>query len=363
MNTNDSGAGSLRQALADANDGDTINFDSSLKGETIILTSGQLVVGDSVTISGPGADQLTVQRSTAGGTPNFRIFLISSGKTVTISGLAITNGHVTDDWGGGVYNDHAIVTISNCALTGNSASLGGCGIFNSGRNSGSATLTVINSTLSGNSASGAGAGSGINNSGFLGSAALTIINSTLSGNSGVALGGGILNDGNGNSSSATLTIINSTLSGNSASAGGGGIYNYGAFSGRATLTIGNSVLNAGDLGANISNDSGTVTSLGYNLSSDNGGGYLTATGDQINTAPMLGPLQNNGGSTLTHALLPGSPAIDAGGPEFDQRGPNFNRVVNGRIDIGAVERQPTVNSYPPPTPTPTPTPPAKPLRQ
>jgi hypothetical protein len=146
------------------------------------------------------------------------------------------------------------------------------------------------------------------------------------------------------------------LSGNSASAGGGGIYNYGAFSGRATLTIGNSVLNAGDLGANISNDSGTITSLGYNLSSDNGGGYLTATGDQINTAPMLGPLQDNGGSTLTHALLPGSPAIDAGGPEFDQRGPNFKRVVNNRIDIGAFELQPTTHSGPTPTPTPTPTP-------
>jgi len=143
------------------------------------------------------------------------------------------------------------------------------------------------------------------------------------------------------------------LSGNSASLGGDSIYNYGAFSGRATLTIGNSVLNAGDLGVNISNDSGTVASLGYNLSSDNGGGYLTATGDQINTDPILGPLQNNGGTTLTHALLPGSPAIDAGGPEFDQRGPNFKRVVNNRIDIGAFERQPSTHSEPTPTPTPT----------
>ena len=79
------------------------------------------------------------------------------------------------------------------------------------------------------------------------------------------------------------------------------------------------------------------------MSSDNGGGYLTGPGDQINTDPLLGPLQDNGGPTYTHALLPGSPAIDAGDPNFtpppfyDQRGPGFDRVVNGRIDIGSFE--------------------------
>jgi hypothetical protein len=311
-------------------------------------------------IHGNGA---TLQRSTAGGTPAFRIFQIGAGAVVTISGLTITNGNVIDNWGGGIYNDHATLTVISSTLSGNSASFGGGGIFNSGRNSGSATLTVVNSTLSGNlggGTSGGGSGGGINNSGFLGSAALTIINSTLSSNSNVALGGGIINDGNGSSSSATLTVINSTLSGNLASDAGGGIYNYGAFSGRATITIGNTVLKAGDLHANISNNSGTVTSLGYNLSSDDGGGYLTAIGDLINTDPMLGPLQNNGGSTFTHALLPSSVAINNGGPEFDQRGPGFNRVVNGRIDIGAFELQSTPTPTPSPTatftPTPTPTP-------
>src|SRR5207244_2850100 len=109
--------------------------------------------------------------------------------------------------------------------------------------------------------------------------------------------------------------------------------------------------------ANVSirNVSGTVISHGYNLSSDNGGGFLTATGDQINTDPLLGPLANNGGPTFTHALLPGSPAIDAGDPTFtppplfDQRGPCFARVVNGRIDIGAFELQ---SSAPPCCPGP-----------
>jgi hypothetical protein len=81
------------------------------------------------------------------------------------------------------------------------------------------------------------------------------------------------------------------------------------------------------------------------VSSDNGGGFLTAIGDQINTDPMLGPLQDNGGPTFTHELLTGSPAIDAGNPNFipppdyDQRGPGYPRVVNGRIDIGSFEVQ------------------------
>ena len=94
------------------------------------------------------------------------------------------------------------------------------------------------------------------------------------------------------------------------------------------MTIGGSILNAGGSGANISNISGMVISLGYNLSSDNAGGFLTGPGDQINMNPMLGTLQNNGGPTFTRALLPGSPAIDMAtrihaATQFDQRGPGF----------------------------------------
>lgn len=108
----------------------------------------------------------------------------------------------------------------------------------------------------------------------------------------------------------------------------------------ATLELSNAILNTGISGENTFNDGGTVTSHGYNLSSDDGGGYLTASGDQINTDPLLGPLQDNGGPTFTHALLPGSPAIDTGDPSFtpppfyDQRGPDFWRVRNDRIDVG-----------------------------
>jgi hypothetical protein len=110
-------------------------------------------------------------------------------------------------------------------------------------------------------------------------------------------------------------VTNSTITGNSAPSGGG-IYNKRGILFDSVVEISNIILNAGASGENIFNESGTVTSLGYNLSSDDGGGYLTGPGDQINTDPLHGPLQDNGGLTFTHALLPGSPAIDAGDPNF-----------------------------------------------
>jgi hypothetical protein len=153
-----------------------------------------------------------------------------------------------------------------------------------------------------------------------------------------------------------VTVSNSTISGNSAG-DGGGIYNSDA-GGITELNIGNTILKTGSLGENIVNFGGTVTSLGYNLSSDNAGGVLNGPGDQTNIDPMLGPLQDNGGPTSTHALLPRSPAIDSGDPSFtpppffDQRGPDFHRVVNGRIDKGSFEL-PASRATPTPRPRPT----------
>jgi len=347
MNTNDSGAGSLRQALADANDGDKIDF--SVSG-AITLTTGELLVNDNVTISGPGANILAVDGNAAG-----RVFHISSGKTVTILGLTIRNGH-DGAAGGGIYNDHGILTVSNCSVTGNSATFGG-GIQNDARPGGSATVTINRCTLSGNSAT---FGGGVGNSGTL-----NVNNSTISGNSASNSGGGIQNGEDFNT--ATLIITNSTVSGNSATTVGGGICNCSFFAGsNETLTIGETILNTGLSGANISNNGqgGTVTSLGYNLSSDDASAFLNQTGDQNSTDPMLGSLQNNGGPTFTHALLPGSHAIDAGDPVHpanDQRGPGYARIVNERIDIGAFEVQPTPTPTPTPTSTPShPTPPPHP---
>lgn len=329
-NTNDNGPGSLRQALVEANDGDTI--DATGVSGTITLTSGQLLVDKSVTINGAGAEVLALD-----GNAISRVFEIVGGaKTVSISGVTIRNGQGGN--GGGIENATTVtLTIINSTLSGNAAGLGG-GVFNSG------TLTIINSTFSNNMAS---QGGGIYNPG---SGMLTITNSTFSGNAAPVAGGASFNVG-------TLQIANTTLSDNSSPLGGG-VFNIG------TLQIGNTILNAGASGANIANNGGTVTSHGYNLSSDDGGGFLTGPGDQINTNPRLGPLQDNGGPTFTHELLPGSPAIDAGDPNFtpppffDQRGQGFPRVVNARIDKGSFEVQ--SGGTPTPTPTTTPTPTATP---
>jgi len=342
-NTNDSGAGSLRQALADVVDGDTINFDSALNGQTITLISGELLVNKSISINGPGADNLTVDGNHAS-----RVFHVSRWVIGTIAGLSITNGNTADTHGGGgIYNDHATLVVDNCTVGGNHADWGG-GIHNDGSNN-SATLTVTNSTFSGNSGGGpysVGGGGGIFNDGFDGSATLTVTNSTFSDNSGAgpnSRGGGIANEGA--FGSATVTLNNSTFSGNSASSGGG------IFNDSATVTVRGTILNAGASGENLYSASGLLSSLGYNLSSDNGGGFLTATGDQINTNPSLGPLQDNGGPTFTHAPSQGSPAIDAGEPNFtpppdyDQRGPGYVRVAHGRVDIGAFEVQIVTPSY------------------
>jgi hypothetical protein len=332
-NTNDNGPASLRQALAIAQDGDKIDA-TGISG-VITLTTGELLVNANVTINGAGAELLAVDGNAASA-----VFHVIAMGPVTISDLTIRNGQ--GSFGGGILNNTAAtLIIINSTISGNIAPFGG-GIYNG------AGLTIVNSTLSGNMAGSEGAG-------VYNAATLTISNSTFSGNAAHGSGGACINGG-------ILLIMNSTLSGNSAADAGGGVYNIG------TLHIGNTILKGGDSGANINvNGGGTVTSLGYNISSDDGGGFLTGPSDQINTDPMVGPLQNNGGPTFTHALLPGSPAIDAGDPQFtappyfDQRGPNFWRVRNDRLDVGSFEVQagaiptPTATASPTATATPTPT--------
>src|SRR6516162_4893442 len=112
--TADAGPGSLRQAITSAADGDIIDF--SVTG-TITLTSGELLLSKALSVKGPGADVLSVQRSTAGGTPGFRIFNIQSSGIVALSGLTIQNGQA--DFGGGIHNESATLTIRDCAIVGN----------------------------------------------------------------------------------------------------------------------------------------------------------------------------------------------------------------------------------------------------
>ena len=380
-NTNDSGPGSLRQALADANYGDTIHF--AVTG-TIALTSGELLVDHDITISGPGSENLAVN-----GNANSRVFHIGSGHTVTISGLTITNGHA--DHGGGIFNDHARLTLINCAVDGNFAFDMGSGIYNDGDRSGFASLEIDNSSVRGNS----GTVAIYNDANFGGHATLVITNSTLSDNVGDAIRSNACGSPHGGSPQVQITsstisgnsggalfndclsnagISNSTISGNAAGVhniwnmgignstfsnnSGINIYNETVLGQQASIAIGSTVLNASPSQPNIFN-SGILSSNGYNILNDGGGGYFNGPGDQINTDPMLGPLQDNGGPTFTHALLPASPAINAGNPNFtppplyDQRGPGYARVVNGRIDIGSFEVQAGSTSTPTPTPTPT----------
>ena len=313
--TGDSGPGSLRQTIADAVDGDTITFRLSFPA-TITLTTNELVVDKSIVISGPGANVLTVN----GNSSTYRVFHISPGKTVTISGLTITGGKTIG--GAGIYNEQGTLTLNNSTITNNFGVYGlAGGISNAG------TLTINNSVISNNISdddfSGAyGAkGGGIGNGGTL-----TINNSTISGNQAISCctattGGGIYNGG-------TATIKNSTIANNQAYQGSG-IYNYPG----AMLEIGNTILNNDTF-----NNSGTVVSDGYNLSIDSGAGFLTATGDQINTDPKLDPngLQNNGGATQTIALQSISPAINAGDPNAPAQDQRYY-LRAGAPDKGAYE--------------------------
>jgi hypothetical protein len=466
-NTNDSGPGSLRQALVDANDGDTIDA-TDISG-VITLTTGQLLVNKSVTINGPGANVLAVDGNAA--SVVFFIFRNAPGETVTISGLTIRNGR-GGSFGGGIVNEETLTianttlignmagelgggiansgtaTITNTIISGNSAAQGGA-IYNPGmmtvtnstitgnmaRATGGActtadgTLAITNSTLSNNSADEGGAidnGGGtitITNTTVTGNSAtdgggvyiphgvtVTIVNSTLSNNTAARGGGAFIvgtlevtnstiigntstgntaGDGGGagynagtlnivgstisgnianregagiyNSEESTVTISNSTFSGNVASLTGGAIFNLatlqladstlsnnsatflaGGILNFGPLQIGNTILNAGSSGVNLYvNGGGTVTSLDYNISSDDAGGFLTGPNDQLVTDPMLGPLQNNGGPTFTHALLPGSPAINSGDPDSSSRDQRYY-LRSGRPDRGAFESNGTI---------------------
>src|SRR6059036_1241045 len=170
--TADSGPGSLRTAIAGAAPGDTIVF--SVTG-AITLTSGELLINKDLIISGPGMTNLTIQRSTAAGAAEFRIFNVDSG-IVTISGLAMQNGSASGSSGGGLLNQTTL-TLRDSAIIGNSASIVGGGIMNL------STLIMSNCVIQSNSVLGItnadASGGGIHNSG----GTLTLLSCTVSSNS------------------------------------------------------------------------------------------------------------------------------------------------------------------------------------
>ena len=344
-NANDNGTGSLRQAITDANVDPGLNdilFDSSfLEGPRVINLAGVLPdISTDLSINGPGANLLTVRRDTGG---VYRIFTIRS--TVGLSGLTIANGDTSGEGGGiGVFG--GAVSVSGCAIIGNQANAAG-GIENNG-----GTLTVTASTISGNSA---GEGGGLRNL----NGTTTLTNCTISGNQGNQ--GAIFNLDFDPTKTSTLQVTDCTIANNTATSGGAGIVSFvqGGTGSTASTALRNTIV-AGNTLPNLSTTilnggTATITSLGYNLTNDDGGGFLTGTADQTNKDPLLGPLQNNGGPTQTHALLPGSPAIDQGsssGSFTDQRGfprpiddPAIPNATGGDgADIGALELNPPPQS-------------------
>ncbi len=408
----------LRAAIEEANQTPSscgtidINFDSSVFASPgpyeISLSNALPAIQHNVNINGPGASILRINGEDS------KAFTINSGFTVTISGLTVTLAYASDDHGAAISNEGGTVTVNSCVLTENSADDDGGAIYS---NRGSLTLNncavVSNDTLGGNGGGIYGCGNGsliINSSTISGNSAsnrgggifndagaqLSITNSTISSNDAVN-GGGIYNEG-------SLKILNSTISGNTASDDGGGVYNDpgGSFTlANATITE-----NHCDTGGNPGGDGGGIEAHGgistslrlrntivagnfrggaiFNLGTGptpnnlagNGGfaGSFNLIGpgsNGLNNDPpnhnnllnianaKLAPLGNYGGPTQTHALLIGSPAIDAGdncvvgdscsddtyGSQLvsDQRERGFPRQVDGNgdntatVDIGAFE--------------------------
>lgn len=340
-NTNDSGAGSLRQAIIDANnllENNVINFQDNLTG-TITLTSGELVITGDLTINGTGTRNLIVQRSTLSGTPNFRIFRVVSTGIVNINNLTIFNGKLEQDYGvgGGIFNQTGSkLNLYRVFIGFNTAELGG-GILNNG------ILNITESLISYNFAI---QGGGLNANGD--NSDVTITNSTISNNYAnwvfrdtgfiIGVGAGIINFG------VSLKLINVTVANNRASDSSGGV-KFADLNGSSS--VGNSIIAQNTAPQNPDVDASV--SLGNNLigiASNNSGFTNGVLGDIVGTNsnpinPLLGELQNNGGPSDTHALLPGSPAINAGNnsgaPSTDQRG--LPRISGGTIDIGSYELQ------------------------
>ena len=281
----------------------------------------------------------------------------ASGGMLKLNNSIVSGNTATGGAGGGISSANATVLLTNSIVSGNTSSNGGGGISSNG-----GSLAVTGSTISGNTSTG-DFGGGIASA----DGTLMVIDSTISGNTAHLNAGGIANAG------GALTLTNSTISGNTATGGaGGGINNFGAYGpfNASTATLNNATManNSAPAGGGIANGgtlklknsliagnsagsapdcSGTLASQGYNLLGNSAGcGGLTdgISGDLVGSAahpvdPKLGPLQDNGGATFTHALLSDSPAIDAGSPAAcaatDQRG--IARPHGTGCDIGAYE--------------------------
>lgn len=377
---------SLREAILAANSDTAVDGCSAGNGADVISLppglyvlalggageddgqTGDLDLTGDLTINGAGMNISIIDGNGAD-----RVFDVHNGAQVNISGVTVQHGSAATGAG---LNVSGALTLHGSRVTDNVASSVGGGIYAGG------TLTVTQSRIDGNEATGGG---GI----FVSFLPVTVEDSEISGNHVSGGGGGIY-------SSGTLVVVNSTLSGNSAGGDGGGLYvvesndNHlynvtiagntagaaggesgdgggvralGGVSASNTIVGGNNDNSSG--GDQHPDCSGTLSSGGYNLIANVAGCTIGGdiSGNQLGVDPLLGPLQNNGGSTLTHALLEGSPALDGGNPggchdhdgallASDQRGSDRPGAGSALCDIGAYEE----GAPPPPTATPTGTP-------
>ena len=341
----------MRKALGVVAVDGTVHFSAALAGQSITLLSGPLTLAKNVTIDGSAAPGLTIS-----GNHSDRVLIVNAGTAATLTHVAVVDGY---GWqlAGGILNngtltlDHVVVAGNTMATSAGDFWQGGGGVYNGG----GATFNLIDSTVTNNQArwSGGGLYSFFNTT-------TTIVRSTISGNVSNDVGGGFRSLG-------SVSIVNSTFSGNTSTGWhGGAIFHTDGAMEIASSTIANNVgpdyapsaifigsFNPAVPSLKLTNTivtgnhwyaceqhaAGTVhlTSGGHNLVQD--GSCSPAPSDQILSDARIGPLADNGGPTLTHALLPGSPALDAGDdaacPATDQRG--TARSQGPHCDIGSYE--------------------------
>ncbi len=339
INTNDNGAGSLRQASLDATSGDTIRFDPNLisaVSDTIILTTGEIDFGSrDITIKGLYTTTNTLYIS---GNNNSRIFSFNGAGKVVLDSLVLINGNGSgvnfDGYGGAVLYLQGSDTlhIKNSMIKNNIAISDGGGVASVAMymNTVSVPLCtmITNSTISGNTAIGNGGGLNSIVVGSIGATptftSIIITNSTISGNTAQSSGGGLYADADASS----VIITNSTISGNTAQSSSGGVCAYSSMINTTSSIV---ALNGGG------NFNQGITSGGYNIFSDVPSGAIST--DQTNIASTLlnlQPLGYNGGNTQTMLPGTGSVAINRGNP-IDMADAQNGSVVGGRRDVGAAE--------------------------
>lgn len=308
-NLNDNGAGSLRQAIEDANaaaGADTITFQAGLTG-TITLTTGQLSIEDSVDVQGPGAAAITVSANNAS-----RVFYLYNGSAlldVTISGLTITGGSA--GVGGGIADFGENLVLDGVTVTGNEASSDGGGLWADDATAGTFSLTIRNSEISGNTAGNGGGGIYVDDPG-----PVLIQNTVISGNDAAQSGGGIAF----NAPYSGTTIENSTISGNTAGVWGGGIYFYDTDGGihtvRGTTISTNTAGQGGGLFLYNLDDPMIIENSTISGNQALGGGATQGLGGGVYLYSLYG-----GSLTIRHSTVAGNSATDAGGGLFTFSGP------------------------------------------